>query len=150
MVSSISTAGLVGDDGIKDKYPILLAWLCGSSLAQNAENPGKPLSILHGMSRSCDMVAALPKRYTRSMYSDVLSARVCKLSTSMILPRALDICLFFAEMRIVGMEVPTRVKSISLLWCWCRDCYCLGVLIIVRGIWVFNDECCCGIETTTL
>ena len=51
------------------------------------------------------MVAALPKRYTRSMYSDVLSARVCKLSTSMILPRALDICLFFAEMRMVGMEV---------------------------------------------
>ena len=51
------------------------------------------------------MVAALPMQYTRSMYSDVPSARVCKLSTSMILPSYLDICLFFAEMRMVGMEV---------------------------------------------
>ena len=41
------------------------------------------------------------------------------------------------------------MKSLSLLWC-CRDCYCLGVLIIVRGVWVFNDDGCCGIEATTL
>ena len=44
----------------------------------------------------------------------------------------------------------TRRKSLSLLWCWCRDCYCLGVLIIVWWIWFFNDHCCCRIEANPL
>ena len=57
------------------------------------------------MSRSCDVVAALPGDTQGDMFSAGLSAWVCKLSTSMILPRDLDICISFAEMCMVGMEV---------------------------------------------